>query len=201
MHACPRCLDSRLRERRDGTDPGALVCRACHGVWLTAAAAQGVLPARFGPLAELPTVPTGFAALRCPECRGELVRRRVAGVEIDVCDRHGGWFDHREVERIRAAAHHDDGAALAIGIGVATVAAAVPFTQSPAPPAMNASAADLGTVVEGGAIVVDVALTSADVAAAASEVGGVGLEVVDVGEVAGGAFDVLAGIFDGLLSL
>lgn len=189
MHRCPRCLDCRLSERSDGADAGALACRECHGVWLTAAAAQQVLPARFGPLAELPTVGTGFAALRCPACHAELVRRRVAGVEIDVCESHGAWFDHREVERIRAAAHHDGGAVLA----VATVVAAAPFVQSPAPPAFNATTADVGNAIEGGAIVVEVALTGAEVASAVDVAA-----VVDAGAAVSGGFDLLAAIFDGL---
>ena len=236
MHACPRCLDRPLHAHphdggtRDDDTADALACSHCGGAWLTAGAAQRVLPVRFGPLARLPAVPTGFAALRCPECHRELARRRVADVDIDVCDAHGVWFDHREVERIRDAAHHDPDRRHQLGgrdtaLTTGLLVSAVAFTQSPAPPRMNASVTDVGSTLDATVLVADVALTSAAAASAAGELASSGaLEVTSTTlevtgsaievtsttiEVAGGAgeaagsgvLDVLAGIFDGLFSL
>lgn len=208
MHACPRCLDRNLcssansYDPRDRADADALACPDCGGVWLTADAVKRVLHGRLGPLSRLRVVPTGMAALRCPACQRELVRRRVADVDIDECGQHGVWFDHREVERIRDAAHHahpdlpGEDAALAAGLVVATVA----VTQSQAPPAMNASAVDIGNALEGTVIVADVALTSADFALNSAEVASAAGELATSGgfDVASSVVDALGSIFDGL---
>ena len=40
--------------------------------------------------------------MNCPKCDQELQRRIEHGVEIDVCDRHGIWFDPGELDRYAA---------------------------------------------------------------------------------------------------
>ena len=203
MSSCPRCLEHRLLAPDGEYD--ARACASCRGAWLPTAAARRVLAGAFGPLDALPTVKAGFGALRCPDCAVELVRRRVAGVEIDVCAAHGVWFDHREVERVRAAALQPHGAGLAVG---AVAVAAATLAESPLSQRATASNADMGAVLDVTMITADVASSSLDVAAAAGD-GVLGaLDVVDVGEIAGvgveaasGAFDALAHLFEGLFSV
>lgn len=226
MMSCPRCLEHRLRAP-DG-EHDARACKHCKGAWLPVAAARRVVEGPFGPLAAFPVVRVGNGALRCPECGEELVRRRVVGVEIDGCEAHGVWFDHSEVERIRAAAQQPRGAELAVGAAVVmATAATVLFAPSQTSAGRRDPSSDVdvagvidvtvtsidvaATGVDVAATAVagaDVAVASADVAASGLEVaasageGVVGaLEVVDVGEAAGASVEVVSGAFDVLAGL
>ena len=184
-NSCPRCLVQRLRGRAD--EPGALACRECHGVWLTAAAVHGVIPASLGPLSGLPAVGTGHAALRCPECDDPLVQRAIFGVEVDVCDAHGVWFDHREVEHIRAAARHEAGDRTVVD------AASVDTRTGPGP-RKTRIATPRDDALESTMVVAEVALTGVDVAAATADAVDLGAGV----EAAGGVLEALGGLFEGI---
>jgi Zn-finger nucleic acid-binding protein len=48
-------------------------------------------------------VTANVSYLRCPECKNMMNRKnfaRVSGVIIDLCSRHGVWFDSGEMEKI-----------------------------------------------------------------------------------------------------
>lgn len=225
MMSCPRCLEHRLRAPDGEYD--ARACKHCKGAWLPVAAARRVVEGPFGPLAAFPVVGVGNGALRCPECGEELVRRRVVGVEIDGCEAHGVWFDHSEVERIRAAAQQPRGAELAVGAVVMATAATVLFapSQTSAGRREQYSDVDVGGVLDvtvtsidvaaAGADVATTAVTGADVAVASADVAASGLEVaasagdgvvgalevVDVGAAAGASVEVVSGAFDVLAGL
>lgn len=175
MKACPRCFERSLRPVP--ATPGADVCPGCRGAWVVSGTIAPLLEPRFGPLDALPLVPRPYAALRCPDCRSELERRRIADIEVDICEAHGVWFDHRELERVEAAARHPD-AAPTPGVRAAVAAALVaaagvapsfqPVVQGLAP----------GEVVEGTLDAVDLAVSA-----------------VDIG---GGVLDLLSGLADAL---
>jgi len=108
---CPRCR-ARLRRRTLGkTD--VIECSSCAGLWLTHetvkqlvdAAGQsdldGLETAQAPAYVESGARSEGY--IPCVAC-GELMQRRNfaggSGVIVDVCGRHGIWFDHRELERV-----------------------------------------------------------------------------------------------------
>lgn len=209
---CPRCFKERALAHR-GEPPEARGCAGCQGAWLSVAAARRLIEAPFGPLGELPVVHTK-APLRCPSCEQALERRRVAEVEIDVCAEHGVWFDHREVERVQAAARRPGvraGLATAAIIGTAVVADMATSIYGPggAGPRPMTSNADAGSVIEVAASVGDVGIAAVEIAGSGAEA--LGSAVVDAGavevvgagvEAAGsGALEVLASLFEGLFSL
>jgi len=107
---CPRCaihLDGFQNE--DGT---ILDCGHCGGQFVTADVLQAMIrrheSAGMGtlrryragnPLAE----PLRY--LRCPVCKDMMNRRnfgRLSGIVVDVCAKHGTWFDVGELPRILA---------------------------------------------------------------------------------------------------
>lgn len=210
---CPRCFEKWAPGDRE-KEIEARGCAACQGVWLTPAAARRLIERPFGALGKLPRISAGNAALRCPTCHKELERCGVAEVEIDVCAEHGVWFDHREVERVHAAARRPrvgDGLATAAAIGTAVVAEVATSIYAPLsrPEQRPVEGTDVGVIADGAEIVVDVGVTAIDVAVSSAEA--VGSAVVEAGAieaasagveaVGSGALEVLASLFEGLFSL
>ena len=87
-------------------------CAKCFGIWLDTATFEQICrnsEQQAAVLGSAQTLPGGSAPLapvryvRCPEC-GELMRRmnfaRCSGVVVDVCRKHGTWFDRDELHRI-----------------------------------------------------------------------------------------------------
>ena len=119
---CPVCVPPRkLGSRRLGSERATVLeCGGCTGLWLgqeafrqladRAAAnvraadnAAGVKPPA-GP-ADGREARSGPLYRPCVVCRQLMVRRhygRTSGVVIDVCKRHGVWFDADELQRIIA---------------------------------------------------------------------------------------------------
>lgn len=115
---CPGCgTGARLTSRRIG-DTAVMECGRCAGLWLetgtfdrlTRQAADKALDVEetFGRsgLASPPRPwdgPRRLTYRTCPVC-GQLMHRRNfgrrSGVIIDVCRRHGAWFDAEELPRI-----------------------------------------------------------------------------------------------------
>lgn len=83
----------------------ALGCSPCAGVFLDDAAFGHVRDkmyeslARGGP-AQRPMSPDHSAPLACPACASRMTRTKVGEVEIDLCSRHGVWFDRDELARV-----------------------------------------------------------------------------------------------------
>ncbi len=113
-HACPRCRSALMV-----TAIGSAMleeCGACGGVWVDAQSFQEICRSReqqaayVGAGSPLPPPSLGAAGehdsvqyVKCPEC-GQLMNRmnfaRHSGVIVDVCKRHGTWFDRDELRRI-----------------------------------------------------------------------------------------------------
>ena len=110
---CPRC-----EQRLTSADIGGtriLECLGCGGVWLDEASFQSICadrekqekvvlyPARRPAESTAPTEQPQRFYVPCPEC-GDLMNRKnfagCSGVVVDICTRHGIWFDRQELQRI-----------------------------------------------------------------------------------------------------
>lgn len=107
---CPRCKASLQAFR---TGPGVLLdCDRCGGQFVENALLRELLErkqvVRQGLPPEAPTPPTPEREVRylaCPVCANLMQRKnfgRSSGVIVDVCPRHGIWFDAGELPRVLA---------------------------------------------------------------------------------------------------
>lgn len=107
--SCPRCASGALRAKRIGQLP-LQECRVCAGRWVAHAgfdrlmAVHGARALVQGAPPPSPSVTPDLAQpLRCPFCEEPLRRvnfAHLSQVVIDVCVRHGLWFDAGELEQI-----------------------------------------------------------------------------------------------------
>jgi hypothetical protein len=165
-------------------------CGACGGVFLAPACAQKLAAALPDEAIKLSVNasqaaryrPDTSPALACPVCAKEMKRIRAAkaGVDLDVCQQHGTFYNHQEVEKVTAAIKgsgwHAPAVATGAVVGSAAMVGAVAATQMAEPPGTSTTALD----VAGG-----VAETAGEVALE------VGAEVV-----LEGVFSILGALFD-----
>ena len=113
--SCPRCRQPlRTRSIPDSSLRSVIECGACGGLWLApdaidrmCASAEAMQEAT-NELVVSRTAPVQIDAgkiayLPCPDCRDFMVRRNfggASGIIVDVCGRHGVWFDHAELEKV-----------------------------------------------------------------------------------------------------
>jgi Zn-finger nucleic acid-binding protein len=108
-HACPICGPERKLYPRhfDSLSVQALECRVCGGLWMgivafhemlheQATQEQTVPPA----IRRQPAVPAPPAYRRCVDCGEQMLRHKMGRVIIDVCGRHGIWFDDQELSQL-----------------------------------------------------------------------------------------------------
>ena len=110
---CPKCKNKTLRAVALGHTP-LNECERCHGLWIEASTFETICTDRERQSVVLGGASTVFTPgkrhleakiqyVRCPECR-ELMHRvnfaKCSGVIIDVCKRHGSWFDRDELQHI-----------------------------------------------------------------------------------------------------
>ncbi len=91
---CPRC-NVELIDAVVGAG-----CSQCRGVWLAASslatmAAQMQVPPEPVPLPMFPDQRS--ERLPCPTCHSDMAVFQLFAVPIDVCHRHGMWFDTHEL--------------------------------------------------------------------------------------------------------
>jgi Zn-finger nucleic acid-binding protein len=108
---CPRCGKEMLLVTIGSTS--VLECERCFGLWLEVASFEKICVDR-----EQQSAVLGFAAqapasaahetskvnyVPCPQC-SQLMNRmnfaRCSGVIVDICKKHGTWFDRDELSRI-----------------------------------------------------------------------------------------------------
>lgn len=100
---CPRCGGALAAV---GVPIGvALGCGPCAGVLLDDAAFGHVRERMYASLAHRAparraTFPDGSAALACPACASHMTRTKIGEVEVDLCSRHGVWFDRDELATV-----------------------------------------------------------------------------------------------------
>ncbi|HSB29816.1 MAG TPA: zf-TFIIB domain-containing protein [Pyrinomonadaceae bacterium] len=108
---CPRCR-SELQMKTVGNEK-VLECNGCGGLWLPTESFEKICvdkerqsavlgTASLAPL-DRETLQAKVSYVPCPEC-SQLMNRanfaRCSGVIIDVCKKHGVWFDRDELSRI-----------------------------------------------------------------------------------------------------
>ena len=109
--ACPRC-EAQLRRRTLGAHD-LIECSSCAGLWLSHEVIQRLVAQAESedfdaldlpePAPRLAQAAAAQGYIPCVACRERMQRRNFAGssgVIVDVCGRHGVWFDHRELERV-----------------------------------------------------------------------------------------------------
>jgi Zn-finger nucleic acid-binding protein len=108
---CPRC--KKEMELKTLGDVKLLECASCLGLWLNVATFEKICADREQQAAVLGaatlatserTIPAGKVSyVPCPEC-SQLMNRanfaRCSGVIVDLCKKHGIWFDRDELSRI-----------------------------------------------------------------------------------------------------
>lgn len=114
-------------------------CSRCGGLWVGAGPTPGNLEVVAATLESFAQArPSGVPAVLCPECRANAVRASFEGVDLDVCTRHGVWFDRDEVAKVVAQGSGLSTAAMLATVRDAQRRAVVP---SPPPPVRQADAA------------------------------------------------------------
>jgi Zn-finger nucleic acid-binding protein len=116
---CPECGDSERLYSRQLGHVAALECSGCLGLWLGNAAFEQLTEKATEAAMQksrlfeakairafTPMNGTGHEEKKyrpCPECGSLMLRRhygRRSGIVIDVCQKHGIWFDSEELPRI-----------------------------------------------------------------------------------------------------
>lgn len=107
--ACPVCSIPLFAASKDGYRIDA--CGKCGGSWISLGDLRNMIdtsnktPIELARMADsvASAAPAAVAERACPECKAVLVAENLAGVDIDVCDNHGTWFDSHELERVAVA--------------------------------------------------------------------------------------------------
>lgn len=107
---CPRCRFNL--EKLVISDASFSICSKCDGVWLgidpfenicADREQQSAVMSHFQTRTFMADLPTKVTYVPCPTC-GELMNRsnfsRVSGVIVDICKKHGVWFDADELPAI-----------------------------------------------------------------------------------------------------
>ena len=105
-HLCPQCgcLLGPQRAGRFRLD----ACEDCGGVWVSNEQIQKMVVSKSTRLLDLARTaaakateknPTPRADRRCPDCDKPLKPKTIEGLDVDMCKRHGTWFDAEELVR------------------------------------------------------------------------------------------------------
>lgn len=100
---CPRCGTELIEA---GVARG---CSSCSGLWLGAGDLREMAANMRVPPEPVPLfmVADSRPPLACPSCKAAMEPRVLHGVEIDVCSKHGIWFDAHELAAVLLqAANH-----------------------------------------------------------------------------------------------
>lgn len=102
---CPVCAIPLFAASKDAYRIDA--CGKCGGSWMALADIKRMIdtsektPIDLAKMADAVTPSARPAGERaCPECKRTLVAEPLGGVQIDVCDEHGTWFDQHELEAV-----------------------------------------------------------------------------------------------------
>jgi Zn-finger nucleic acid-binding protein len=103
---CPRC--GAVAAARQAGEYVVFPCVTCGGVWVDNVVSERLVSANAPNAVAAAEEAARFAirrartrpALTCPVCQAALQRVVVVGIELDVCARHGTWFDRDELPRV-----------------------------------------------------------------------------------------------------
>ncbi len=185
--ACPRCAHSLTRhETKTAILQG---CLSCGGIFVDKEGRNRVVATGCTEVASASDIasqharmtPDTRAPIQCPMCRTAMATTRLAagGVDIDVCDHHGAWFDRNELRLFIDAlvAQRGLGAApsgkkkssknvalgVGVGVGVAAAAGVAYAASSPGAQQQMMQASSNGGVVDTVVDVAEVAVDAVDV--------------------------------------
>jgi len=85
---CPRCAVALV------VNGNVRSCPTCKGNWLDHAQVTRLLDAK------LELIDDPRESIRCPVCRMSMDPKKLYGVAIDRCTKHGIWFDRDERDAI-----------------------------------------------------------------------------------------------------
>lgn len=94
---CPRC-GTNLTDAVVG-----FACATCRGIWIAPASVQEMATNMQTPPSpiDLPFMEESRGErLRCPSCGEQMQTRALYQVPIDICDKHGIWFDANELASV-----------------------------------------------------------------------------------------------------
>ncbi len=93
LEHCPRCGTELIDAR------AARGCGTCGGLWIGVGDVQEMMQQMQTPPEpmQVPFERVMREPLRCPSCRDEMETHDLYGVPIDVCTKHGIWFDAKEL--------------------------------------------------------------------------------------------------------
>jgi len=97
---CPRCGTGLLDAR------AARGCETCGGLWIGVGDVQEMMQKMRVPLEpmQVPFERVVREQLPCPACRTPMETHDLYGVPIDLCPKHGIWFDAQELAAVLFAA-------------------------------------------------------------------------------------------------
>ena len=106
---CPTCIADLHQAGR------TFKCNSCDGAWVQSEVLVPMLEQSASALVKLDWRPSGETHLRhCPECKEGMMTVKLGTVSLDRCEKHGVWFDRKELAALlgqardfRATPHHE----------------------------------------------------------------------------------------------
>lgn len=154
---CPRCTQPLTSHRTaSATIEG---CLGCGGVFVDREGRNRVVAAKCADTAAASDLAAAharhnpsFGPAHCPVCRKVMHVTRVAGgVELDLCDDHGAWFDRHELRRFIDALSAQQPKRAAKNVPVAAAAAVATVAV-----ASSVDAEDVADAAEAGLTVLEI---------------------------------------------
>ncbi len=101
LEQCPRCGTTLIDAR------SARGCESCGGLWIGIGDVQEMMQRMRVPLEPL-KIPFHQVAreplLPCPTCKRPMEAHELYAVPVDVCPKHGIWFDAQELAAVLVGA-------------------------------------------------------------------------------------------------
>jgi Zn-finger nucleic acid-binding protein len=92
---CPRCAVALEAIRTPANRYRR--CPACRGIMVEYSQLVVMLAEVGVQLGRVYAIVDPRRPIACPECRAAMAVRIIEGVEVDLCDDHGAWFDGGEL--------------------------------------------------------------------------------------------------------
>ncbi|MEO7093452.1 MAG: zf-TFIIB domain-containing protein [Polyangiales bacterium] len=99
LEQCPRCGTELIDAR------AARGCATCGGLWIGLGDVQEMMQQMQNPPEpmQVPLERVARAPLSCPSCKEAMETHDLYAVPIDLCPKHGVWFDAKELAMVLLA--------------------------------------------------------------------------------------------------
>jgi len=96
LEQCPRCGTELIDAR------AARGCATCGGLWIGVGDVQEMMQQMQSPPEpmQVPLERTSRKQLPCPSCKEAMETHDLYAVPIDLCPKHGIWFDAQELAMV-----------------------------------------------------------------------------------------------------